>query len=159
MMRAADPARLWHDAALTVGGPVTSLCFRRAPRAALVAALALSACQGELDVSWDAPGCTNVDFDEELVSALEVEIIDADIVARRTGVEQPCDAVFDPSVSVKGTEIVIEEVWIEGEPGACGDVCFDPTVTIADPKRGSWTVLWFVEGESAAFDNAQITVD
>ena len=64
--------------------------------------LLLSACQGELDVSWDAPGCTNVDFDEELVSTLEVEIIDADIVARRTGVEQPCDAVFDPSVSVKG---------------------------------------------------------
>lgn len=129
-------------------------------RLTAAALLTLSvACQPEIDVSWDAPGCTNVDFDEELQSALVVELIDADIVATRTSVEQPCDAVFDPVVSVKGKEIVVEEVWIEGEPGACAATCFDPTVTLADPQRGTWTVLWFTEGAAAAFANETIDVN
>ena len=128
------------------------------PMAALCAGLGLG-CQPEIDVSWDAPGCTNVDFDDELQSELVVEIIDADIVARRTGVQQPCDAVFDPVVRVKGKEIVVEEVWIEGDPGACADTCFDPTVTRADPVRGTWTVLWFTEDAAGAFANESIEVN
>ena len=118
-----------------------------------------TACQPELDVTWDALGCTDIDFNDPPESELLVEIVNGDIVASRNAVFMPSDAIFEPEIAAKGKEIVIDEAWNGGGGEGSVETCFVPTVVLADPARGDWTVVWNVAGQSAAFGNEGISVD
>jgi hypothetical protein len=121
--------------------------------------LLLVACQPELDVTWEALGCTDIDFADPPDSELQLDLTNGDLVARRTAVFLPSDAVFEPGVAAKGKEIVIEEQWIGGGGEGSVETCFVPTVVLADPVGGTWTVVWNIAGESGAFGNDEIEVD
>jgi len=121
----------------------------------LTGGFGLSACSTKLDVSWEAQGCENVDFNDLPESELEVSLEDGALVARRTAVFMPSDAVFDPGTSVTGTDLRIDEAWLDGE---AGDTCFVPTVRVENVESGDWTVIWYLQ-DGTAFDNAKLTVD
>lgn len=127
--------------------------------AALGAAVAGAGCQPELDVTWEAQGCTDIDFDDLPSSELVLDVVDGDLVASRTAVFMPSDAVFEPEVRAKGKEVVIDEAWIGGGGEGAVEACFVPTVVMADPVGGTWTVVWSVQGEAGAFANDEIDVD
>lgn len=121
--------------------------------------LLLAACQPELDVTWEALGCTDIDFADPPDSELQLALTNGDLVASRTAVFLPSDSVFEPEVAAKGKEIIIEEQWIGGGGEGSVETCFVPTVVLADPVGGTWTVVWNIAGESGAFGNDEIEVD
>jgi hypothetical protein len=121
----------------------------------LSSGIALMGCATKLDVSWEAEGCQDVDFNDLPESELQVSLEDGALVARRTAVFVASDAVFDPGTSISGTDLRIDEAWLEGDSG---ETCFVPTVRVENVERGDWTVIWYLD-DGTAFDNAKLTVD
>ena len=112
-----------------------------------------------LDLEASTEGCEDYDFDDPADPKFVIDQKGSDWVFSRTGVLQACDAQFDPEYDQVGKELSITEVWTGGDVDTCPETCFTPTVTLIDPPKGKWTVLWYIDGEGTPFDNADFEVD
>lgn len=95
---------------------------------------------GNVDVTIDAPACTDWEFGEDFEQAdVLVEYSQTRIDVVRAGVFMDCDARFTPDILAEGNSITIDEVW-EGEEGDC---CWAPEVVLDTQRAGTIQVQWY----------------
>ena len=95
---------------------------------------------GTVDVSIDAPACSDWVFGEDFGDPeVTVEYSETEINVVREGVFMDCNARFDPAITAEGGMVSVEEAW-EGEEGDC---CFSPEVVLTTERGGPLLIQWF----------------
>lgn len=120
--------------------------------------LTLSACGAPpLVYHPDAPGCSDVDFDDPPPETLDVVQDGVDWALVHDGVFQRCDAVFAPEVEADGRVIVVRERWEADGEGSC-DTCFSPQIVFSQLSPGRYKARWYVEDDEVPFGSLSFKV-
>ncbi len=111
---------------------------------------------GSVDVTIDAPACTDWEFGEEFEQAeVAVEYDEAQIDVVRAGVFMACDARFTPDIQAEGGSIIVDEIW-EGEEGDC---CWSPEVVLKPQRAGKILIQWYDSTGSEVYNEEIDTRD
>jgi hypothetical protein len=112
-----------------------------------------------LDISVEQRGCEGLSEDDNPESALVQTKEGKNYVFYRDWVFVSSTAEFDPEFGQERDEIDVREYWTDDSEGEGVDTCFRPTIVVNNPDPGSFTLFWFVGGDSTPFDNMQVEVD
>ena len=103
----------------------------------------LMACTQDIQLTYYTDSCYDWDFNLTNPE-LRIDEDGADVVLVRMGVENDCNASFQPIIQANGWTIQIYEDWVISEDSDC-TMCFAPTVVLKDPPSGDYIVQWFNE--------------
>ena len=112
----------------------------------------------ELVIGTDLVGCSDYQTDDPPPEELVVEATDLLVEVFRDGVIQYCDSDFTPDIGAEDGVIVVREYWTETENEDC-TTCFNPTIQLKDPGKGSYDVEWYIGDDPIAFGTIQFEVD
>ena len=103
----------------------------------------LMACTQDIQLTYYTDSCHDWDFNNPSPE-MRIERDGADVVIARMGVENDCNASFQPLIKATGWMIQIYEDWEISEPSDCR-MCFAPTVVLESAPNGEYTIQWFDE--------------
>jgi len=96
-----------------------------------------------MEITFYADACADWDFETEEENQVVAEKSEEGIMFLRKGVNQSCEASFQPEIVAQRRLIQVFENW---EAPAVDDVCetcFFPTVVLHDPRSGDYDLQWF----------------
>ncbi|MFH1469367.1 MAG: hypothetical protein ABIO70_33590 [Pseudomonadota bacterium] len=111
--------------------------------------IALAGCSNTVQIEVEYPTCVDWTPGEE--GAIEVAQDGDDWRVTHSSVVQGCDDAFDPDVVGDGKILTVHEHWEAQTEDDC-TICFDPTIVLIDPPRGSYELGWYEEGSVDAVD-------
>lgn len=116
----------------------------------------LMACTQDIQLTYYTDSCQDWDFNLPNPE-LRIERDGPDVVVVRMGVENDCNARFQPIIQAKGWKIQIYEDWVVTDASDC-TMCFAPTVVLEAPPNGEYIVQWFNEPDVIQIAHQEVVV-
>ena len=107
----------------------------------------------EIEYTSTVEGCTDWNPNEDTVPSLEILMEDEDLIVRRRGVIQYCDAEFIPVIEqLNGYKFGIREYWNTDDADLDCQTCLTPTVRFTQYPSRTVEYWWYIGDNGISFD-------